>query len=100
MKKKVTSIVLLLVLSLSIFSPAVKNLHAKEVGYGVQWYWGGNSSTAVWSKTINARRGVQLVRASVIKGARYYPSFWEVAYAYAQSPHEQGSTYAYYDYIV
>ncbi|MGL5020769.1 MAG: hypothetical protein ACRC5R_01910 [Mycoplasmatales bacterium] len=90
--KKVAGLFVLLVL---VFGSV--QVSAKDVGNGVDWEYGGNYWTTIWSKTRDRLGNVKAVKASVSKNGVFSSSNWEPWEAYA-SKGGVGSARAYYDY--
>lgn len=95
--KKLVTYSLVLFVLLGTYSIGTVKVSAINVGDGVDWVYGGDYWTTVWSKTRDREGRISRVRASVSKNGVFSSSQWEPWEAYA-SRDGWGSARAYYDY--
>jgi len=94
MKKRLLNGALAVLMAAGVAAPAAQAVH---VGYGVEFYSGGNYFTTVWSETVNAQWRVNAVRASVSKNGALSRSRW-MRYEANVSRGGLGHARAFYDY--
>jgi len=97
MKKKMLKGALALIMVVGPVVPIGSKLQARTVEHNIQFNWGRHSGTSRdWVQTVNGRRQVRQVRASIVKNNVYRSSPWQDVVAYVDLEGE-GSTFRYYD---